>query len=42
MSAAAASVFCENEVTVIGADAVNKSYPTFFEEFDKLGGGVVK
>ena len=42
MSAAAASVFCENEVTIIGADAVNKSYPTFFEEFDKLGGGVVK
>ena len=42
MSAAAASLFCENEVTIIGADAVNKSYPSFFKEFDRLGGGVMK
>lgn len=42
MSAAVASLICENSVTIIGADAVNKSYPTFFEEFANLGGGVVK
>ncbi len=32
MSAAAASFATKNEVTVIGAEAVNKSYPTFWDE----------
>lgn len=38
MAAAVASQYCENEVTIIGAQAVNKSYPDFFEDFKKLGG----
>lgn len=38
MAAAVASQYCENEVTIIGAEAVNKSYPDFFEDFKKLGG----
>ena len=36
MSAAIAAVFCENPVTVTGADAVAKSYPQFFEDFKML------
>ncbi len=38
MSAAVASVMCEEEVCIHGADAVNKSYPEFFEDFLMLGG----
>ncbi|NLI52974.1 MAG: 3-phosphoshikimate 1-carboxyvinyltransferase [Clostridiales bacterium] len=38
MAAAIASVCCKGEVTILGADAVNKSYPTFFEDFNRLGG----
>lgn len=38
MSAAVASVLCNEPVEIIGAEAVNKSYPTFFEDFKKLGG----
>ncbi len=33
MSAAAASLICEDEVKIIGAEAVNKSFPTFFDIF---------
>lgn len=40
MSAAIASCFCENKVTIIGAEAVNKSYPRFFEDFCALGGKI--
>lgn len=36
MSAAIASTFCENPVTITGADAVAKSYPGFFEDFRTL------
>lgn len=36
MSAAIASLFCENEVYVDGAQAVSKSYPDFFEIFRTL------
>ena len=36
MSAAIAAVFCENPVTITGADAVSKSYPQFFEDLKKL------
>ena len=35
MSAAVASTVCTDEVTIIGAEAVNKSYPTFFQEFNE-------
>lgn len=33
MSAAIASLICEKEVTILGSEAVNKSYPAFFEDF---------
>lgn len=38
MSGAIASCLCENPVIIKNAQAVNKSYPTFFEDFKKLGG----
>ncbi len=37
MSAAIAALICKNPVTIVGAEAVNKSYPTFFEEIEKRG-----
>ncbi len=39
MAAAIASVVCGN-VHILGAEAVNKSYPAFFEDFRRLGGEV--
>lgn len=39
MAAAIASVAAGN-ITILGAEAVNKSYPAFFEDFRKLGGTV--
>lgn len=38
MAAAIASIACREPVTILGADAVNKSYPEFFEDFTRLGG----
>ena len=38
MSAAIASTVCTKPVTVLGAEAVRKSYPQFWEEFSRLGG----
>ncbi len=38
MAAALASTFCKSDVIINGAEAVNKSYPSFFEDFKKLGG----
>jgi len=38
MSAAIASIRCEKEVRILGADAVKKSYPAFFEDLNLLGG----
>lgn len=40
MSAAIASSICKNKVTIHGAEAVNKSYPMFFEHFKSLGGKI--
>ena len=40
MSAAVASIVCEGEVRILKAEAVRKSYPGFFEDFQKLGGEV--
>ncbi len=40
MSAAVAATACQNEVTILGAEAVNKSYPRFWEDFQALGGSV--
>ncbi len=36
MSAAVASTVCKNPVTVTGFEAINKSYPKFKDDFDKL------
>lgn len=38
MSAAVAALFCKEPVVIRGAQAVNKSYPNFFEDLEKLGG----
>ena len=38
MAAAVASVGCKETVTIAGADAVKKSYPAFFKDFNLLGG----
>ncbi len=38
MSAAIASLICDDEVKITDAQAVNKSYPNFFEHFNLLGG----
>lgn len=38
MAAAIAATVCKKPVTVIGADAIQKSYPTFWEEYRRLGG----
>ena len=40
MSAAIAALRCKEPVTIIGAEAVNKSYPTFFDDYQALGGKV--
>ena len=40
MMAAVVSALCEGEVVIEGAEAVNKSYPRFFEDFQALGGEV--
>jgi len=38
MSAAIAATVCKGSVTILGAQAADKSYPGFFKEFAKLGG----
>ncbi len=38
MSAAIASTICKNKVLIRGCEAVNKSYPGFFRDFNSLGG----
>ena len=40
MAAAVASGACAGPVTVTGAQAVEKSYPTFWQELRKLGKSV--
>ncbi|MBQ8400704.1 MAG: 3-phosphoshikimate 1-carboxyvinyltransferase [Clostridia bacterium] len=36
MSAGIASTVCKDPVTITGAEAVRKSYPTFFDDLDRL------
>ena len=36
MSAAIAATVCKEPVTVLGAECVQKSYPTFWEEYERL------
>lgn len=38
MSAAIAATVCTGSVMILGADAVNKSYPAFWAEYRRLGG----
>ena len=38
MSAAIAATACKENVTILGAECVEKSYPRFFEEYKQLGG----
>lgn len=38
MAAAIAATRCTGPVTILGAEAVNKSYPSFWEEYRRLGG----
>lgn len=41
MSAAIASIVCQDKVVIMHAEAVNKSYPAFWEDFKKLGGQIL-
>lgn len=38
MAAAMAASLCDGDVVINGAEAVTKSYPSFFEDYKKLGG----
>lgn len=40
MMAAIAAIRCRNKVTIENAEAVNKSYPAFFEDYKRLSGKV--
>jgi 3-phosphoshikimate 1-carboxyvinyltransferase len=40
MAMAVAAAVCTGDVVISGAEAVNKSYPLFFEDYRKLGGAV--
>jgi 3-phosphoshikimate 1-carboxyvinyltransferase len=38
MSAFCASAICENDIILNDAKAIDKSYPSFMEDFEKIGG----
>ena len=40
MAAAIAATACRSPVTILGAQAVSKSYPSFWDEYQRLGGKV--
>lgn len=42
MSAAVASVLCENHVTITSAEATSKSYPSFWDDMNTLGFSITK
>jgi len=42
MMAAVAATRCEQSVTVLGAQCVAKSYPGFWEDYEELGGIIIK
>lgn len=42
MAAAVGATLSKEPVTILGAQAVNKSYPNFFEQYQELGGKIVK
>lgn len=41
MASAIGAAFAEGESTLTGADAINKSYPEFFDDFKKIGGKAI-
>ncbi len=40
MSAVTLALFSDGESKIIGAEAINKSYPSFFDDVKKLGGNI--
>ena len=38
MAAAIAATVCKEQVTILGAECVKKSYPRFWDEYARLGG----
>lgn len=42
MMAAIAATRCEKPVTILGAECVAKSYPRFWEDYEKLGGQIAR
>jgi len=40
MAAAVAATRADGPVTILGAECVDKSYPTFWEEYERLGGKI--
>ena len=38
MSMAVAAAACDGDITISDKESINKSYPTFFEEYSRLGG----
>lgn len=42
MMAAVAATGCEKPVKIIGADCVKKSYPNFWDDYEKLGGSLTR
>lgn len=40
MALAIASIRCTNEVKITNSNSINKSYPTFWKDFKKLGGDI--
>jgi 3-phosphoshikimate 1-carboxyvinyltransferase len=40
MAAAVAAIRCRNPVTILDAGAAAKSYPSFYEDYQELGGNV--
>lgn len=42
MTAAIMASACKNDIKIIGAQAVNKSYPTFWNDYVRMGGKITK
>ncbi len=40
MAMAIAAISCSEKLTIEGWEAINKSYPEFFKDYQKLGGVV--
>ena len=40
LAAAIAATACQGPVTILGAGAVEKSYPAFWQDYKRLGGDV--